>query len=334
MTADRTIQLGVHLGQQNLPMDEMRRLWRWFDDAGLDWVSVWDHIYEAPPAGGTIDHFEAVATLGALAADTERARLGCLVFYVGYRNPGLLAKAAVTLDHISGGRFELGVGAGWHQWEAEAYGYPFPGVGERLDMLDESVELIASLLRDGDPSPDLATAAGETVARTTFDGSYARAADASCLPRPVDGRLPIWVGGLGEKRTLRTTARFADGWNAAYVSAEQYAAKNAVLDDWCEREGRDPSTIERSVNLAFYLASDRAGADRADADLEASWGPQAERIRGGALRGTPDGAADAVLAYVDAGADLINVALRAPFDEAALRIYIDEVVPEVRRRAS
>ncbi len=336
MTADHTVQLGVHLGQQNLPMDEMRRLWRWFDDAGLDWVSVWDHIYEAPPAGGTIDHFEAIATLGALAADTERARLGCLVFYVGYRNPGLLAKAAVTLDHISGGRFELGLGAGWHQWEAEAYGYPFPGVGARLDMLDESVELIASLLRNGDPSVDGGSSASSddgSIARTTYDGAYARAVDASCLPPPVDGRLPIWVGGLGEKRTLRTTARFANGWNAAYVSAEQFAEKNAVLDEWCGRDGRDPATIERSVNLAFYLASDEAGAARADADLEASWGPQTERIRAGSLRGTPDGAADAVLAYVDAGADLINIALRAPFDEHALRVYVDEVVPEIRRRA-
>lgn len=335
MTADRpALQLGVHLGQQNLPMGEMRRLWRWFDDAGLDWLSVWDHIYEAPPAGGTIDHFEAIATLGALAADTERARLGCLVFYVGYRNPGLLAKAAVTLDHISGGRFELGLGAGWHQWEAEAYGYPFPGVGERLDMLDESVELIASLLRNGNASPNSGSGGGGSIARTTFEGSYARAVDASCLPPPVDDHLPIWVGGLGEKRTLRTTARFANGWNAAYVSAEQYAAKNAVLDEWCERVDRDPSTVERSVNLAFYLASDQAGAERAEADLDDSWGPQAERIRAGSLRGTPDGAVDAVLAYVDAGADLINVALRAPFDEAALRVYIDEVVPEVRRRAS
>jgi alkanesulfonate monooxygenase SsuD/methylene tetrahydromethanopterin reductase-like flavin-dependent oxidoreductase (luciferase family) len=326
--------LGVHIGQQNMPMAEMRRLWRRLDEAGLDWLSVWDHIYEAPPAGGTIDHFEAIATLGALAADTERARLGCLVFYVGYRNPGLLAKAAVTLDHISGGRFELGLGGGWHQWEAEAYGYDFPSVGTRLDMLDESTELIASLLRNGDPSVSVAGSAGADgeIARTTFDGNYAKAADASCLPPPVGGRLPIWLGGLGEKRTLRTAARFADGWNAAYISAEDFEAKSAVLDRWCETEGRDPATIERSVNVAFYLAADEAGAAAAAADLDAQWGPQAERIRGGALMGTPDGAVDAIMAYVDAGADLVNIALRAPFDSVALDAYVDEVVPEVRRR--
>jgi len=305
-----------------MTMDELRALWQKLDGAGLDWLSVWDHLYEAPPAGGTIDHFEAVATLGALAVETEHARLGCLVFYVGYRNPGLLAKAAVTLDHLSGGRFELGLGGGWHQWEAEAYGYDFPGVGTRLDMLDEAAELIVSLLASDD---------GDGLRRTTFEGDHFRAADASCLPPPIDGRLPIWIGGLGEKRTLRTAARFADGWNAAYVSAEEFARKNQVLDNWCDAERRDPATIERSVNLQFAMAVDTVSAERAAADLDAQWGPMAARIRGGALLGTPDQAAEQLLAYAEAGADLINVALRAPFDHDALDAYVNDVVPAVRR---
>ena len=110
-----TVGFGVHIGPQNATIAELRQLWTWLDRAGVDWISVWDHLYEAPPAGGTVDHFEAAATLGALAADTRSARLGCLVFCVAYRNPGLLAKTATTIDHISGGRFELGLGAGWHQ---------------------------------------------------------------------------------------------------------------------------------------------------------------------------------------------------------------------------
>src|SRR6266851_5816513 len=131
------VSLGVHLGQQNLAMDELRALWRRCD-ASMDWISAWDHFYEAPPQGGTVPHFEAVATLAALACETSRARIGCLVFYVGYRNPAQLAKVATTLDHLSNGRFELGLGAGWLAWEAAAYGYDFPPAGRSLDMLEEA----------------------------------------------------------------------------------------------------------------------------------------------------------------------------------------------------
>ena len=313
-----------------MTMDELRALWRKLDRAGLDWLSLWDHIYEAPPADGTQPHFEAVAALGAMAVETERARLGCLVFYVGYRNPGLLAKAAVTIDHLSGGRFELGLGAGWHQIEAEAYGYDFPSVGTRLDMLDESVEAIVALLGSGTHTRGT-TESGADIARTTFDGEHVRVQDASCLPPPVDAKLPIWIGGLGEKRTLRTAARVADGWNAAYVDPETFAAKAAVLDRWCETEGRDPAEIERAVNVSFSMAADRGGADKAEAEIAAQWGPQADRIRSGSLLGTPDQALEQIMAYVEAGADMINVALRAPFDHEALDAYVANVIPEVRR---
>ena len=135
MTSERLL-LGAHLGQQNLEMEELRALWCHLDQAGLDWISLWDHLYEAPNQGGVLPHFEAVASLAALACDTTNARLGCLVFYVGYRNPGLLARAAVTIDHLSGGRFELGLGAGWHKWEYDAYGIPFEAPKVRLRRMD------------------------------------------------------------------------------------------------------------------------------------------------------------------------------------------------------
>lgn len=306
-------------------MDELRALWRRLDDAGLDWISAWDHIYEAPPAGGTIPHFEAVATLAAMAVETTNARLGCLVFYVGYRNPGLLAKAAVTIDHLSGGRFELGLGGGWHEWEAAAYGYDFPGVGTRLDMLDEATELISGLLT---PAND-----PETIARTTFSGDHFRVDDASCLPLPVNGHLPLWIGGVGEKRTLKTTARWADGWNAAYIPPAEFQRLNGVLDSWCEHFDRDPSDIERSINLVFAMGEDEAAAASIEAALDEQWGAMADRAKGGALLGTPDQAIERILQYRDAGADMVNVALRAPFSEAVLDAYLDVVVPEVRSRA-
>ena len=311
------LSLGAHVGQQNMEMSTMRGLWRRLDDAGLDWISCWDHLYEAPPAGGTMAHFEAIATLGALCADTRQARIGCLVFYVGYRNPGLLAKAATTLDHISGGRFELGLGAGWHEQEAEAFGYDFPAVGTRFDMLEEAFPLIRSLL---------------TEERTTSEGRFFRARDASCLPPPVGGRrLPIWLGGVGPKRTPALAARYADGWNAAYVDAAQYGRLNAKIDRACEAAGRDPATLERTVNLAFMLAADEAAAAAADRRITEQWGALADRLRGGALVGTPARAVERVAEYVAAGAQGVNVALRAPWDEDALAAYLEEVIPALRK---
>ena len=312
------VKFGAHLGQQNLAINDIRALWRRFDSAGLDWISIWDHFYEAPPAGGTQPHFEAVSLLGALATETMRAQLGCLVFYPGYRNPAALAKAATTIDHLSGGRFNLGLGAGWHEWEARAYGYDFPAIGVRMEMLDEALHIARALL---------------TSERTTFNGKHFKVDNASCLPAPLQRRLPLWVGGLGEKKTLRLAARHADGWNAAYVSPAEFARLGKVLDGWCEKENRDPAEIARTVNLSFHLVVDAARAKQVEGELRKAWGPAAERMLSGALIGTPDRAAETLAAYAAAGAQGINVALRAPWDQEALDAYLDDVVPKARQRA-
>ena len=309
------VSLGVHIGQQNLASAELRALWRRLDAAGVDWISVWDHFYEAPFQDGSQPHYEALATLGALAADTTRARVGCLVFYVGYRNPALLAKAATTLDHLSGGRFELGLGAGWHIHEASAYGYPFPDIGTRLDMLDEGAAVVRRLLQES---------------RVTFSGRHFQVDDAVCAPKPLQDRLPLWIGGLGERRTLEVAARRADGWNAAYVSAAEFGRLSQVLDHWCEAEGRDPASIRRGVNIAFHMALDAAGLDRERAKIAADWGGQAERITGGSLLCTPSEAAERVHEYVANGAAAVNVALRAPWNQDALDAYVEEVMPAIR----
>jgi F420-dependent oxidoreductase-like protein len=309
------MELGAHLGQQNLSIDAIRALWRRFDSAGLDWISNWDHFYEAPPAGGTQPHFEAVSLLGAMATETKRAKIGCLVFYPGYRNPASLAKAATTIDHLSGGRFNLGLGAGWHEWEARAYGYDFPPLGTRFEMLEESLIITRALL---------------TQDRTTYTGKHFRVEAASCLPAPLQKRLPIWVGGLGEKKTLRLAAKYADGWNAAYASPAEFARLSRVLDDWCDKEGRDPKTIKRAINLSFHLVSDAKDVAKTEAELRKAWGPASERMASGALIGTPDSAAERLAAYRDAGAELVTIALRAPWHQAALDAYLDDVVPKVR----
>ena len=308
------LRLGVHLGQQNMSMEDMRALWRKLDEK-VDWISIWDHFYEAPPAGGTIDHFEAMTTAGALAAETRKAILGVLVFYVGYRNPASIAKAATTLDHISGGRFELGLGGGWHTQEARSYGYDFPSMGTRLDMLDEATSIIRGML---------------TQERTTFAGKYFRVDNVSNLPRPVQNRMPIWIGGIGEKKTLDIVARQADGWNAAYVSVEEYARLSSVLDEWCDRHGRDPQTIARSINLTFLLSTSQAEIDQTREKIQADWGPLADRAISGALLCTPSEAVGRINAYREAGASMINVALRAPWNQEALDSYLEEVIPAVK----
>lgn len=313
------VSLGVHVGQQNLTMTELRALWRRLDDAGVDWISAWDHFYEAPPKNGTEPHFEALATLGALAAETRNARLGCLVFYVGYRNPALLAKAATTLDHISNGRFELGLGAGWHVWEATAYGYGFPDIGTRLDMLEEAATVVRRML---------------TEDRTTFSGNHFQVDDASCLPKPVQERLPIWIGGVGEKRTLKIAADHADGWNAAYLPPDEYKRLNGVLDEWCVEGDRAPDTLKRSVNLLFNLGSSDSARTDQQAVLDRDWGDMAGRISGGALTGEPNAAIDRIGEYIEAGAQEVNIALRAPWDDAALESYLTDVLPAIRKATS
>ena len=310
------LSLGVHIGQQNLSMDELRVLWRRLDDAGVDWISIWDHLYEAPYQGGNESHFEALTTLATLAADTRHARIGCLVFCVGYRNPALLAKAATTLDHISNGRFELGLGAGWHIWEAVAHGYPFPDIGTRLDMLEEGVEIVSQMLAQE---------------RTSYSGRHYQVDEVSCFPRPQQSKLPIWIGGRGEKRTLELVAQHADGWNAAYVGPEEFKHLNEVLEEWCSMSGRNSSEIRRGVNVAFAMGIDQASVAVQQKAMQDSWGNTAANISEGALLCTPEAASERIIQYVESGVDELNIALRAPWDDAALEVYLEDVIPEIRK---
>ena len=312
------LSLGVHVGQQNATMAELVALWQRLDGV-VDWISLWDHLYEAPPAGGQTPHFEAIATLGALASVTERARLGCLMFCVPYRNPALLAKACVAIDHISQGRFEPGFGAGWHAPEFRAHGYEFPDVGTRFDMLGEGLEIISSMLSGG------------TDGSTSFAGDHYRVDAVTCVPGPFAGAIPLWTGGSGRTRTPENAAKFCSGWNVPYVGPAEFRLLNDRLDAACEAIGRDPATLERSVNLAFHVAATATAADAELARIVAQWGEEiAPRVTAGALTGTPDRAVDRIAEYREAGADMVNVALRLPVDTDALEAYLTDIVPAAR----
>jgi alkanesulfonate monooxygenase SsuD/methylene tetrahydromethanopterin reductase-like flavin-dependent oxidoreductase (luciferase family) len=311
------LALGVHLGQQNASMAELIDLWRYLDDK-VDWISAWDHLYEAPPAGGTTPHFEAVATLGALAAVTSSARIGCLMFCVPFRNPALLAKACVAIDHISGGRFEPGFGAGWHEPEFRAHGFDFADMGTRFDMLDEGLAIITSML------------GGEET--TTFTGTHSRTEAVTCVPGPFGDGMPLWTGGTGPTRTPRNAARYCAGWNVPYVGPEEFRRLNDRLDAACEAIDRDPATLQRSVNLAFHVGATPAEAAAELERIRTQWGPAlAERVTAGALTGTPDQALGRIAEYRAAGADLVNVALRLPVGTDALAAYVEHVVPAARQ---
>ena len=272
---------------------------------GAGWDSVWidDHLLcdEGDPDDPKL---EGWATLAAVAAVTERVRLGLLVGANTFRGPGLTGKLAATLDHVSGGRAVLGLGGGWFEREHDAFGIDFgSGFGERLDRLDEATGLIRRLL-DGE--------------RVTHDGPAYRMRDAVCAPRPIQPRLPILIGGSGPTKTLRTTARYADVWNG-FGPPERIAEVGNVLRTRCAEAGRPFESIERTVTVHVVIR------DTATAATEA-WDETARRhgivgrvgadgtSRGLTVGGPPEEVADYLAGYGDIGVGEVIVVFRSPFD--------------------
>ncbi len=219
---------------QRTTIDELHGVWRIADDAEFDHCWIMDHL---ATLGGdpTGDIFEAWTMLAAMAEATSRTRIGCMVTGNTYRHPGVLAKEAVTVDHVSGGRLEFGIGASWAENEHTMFDLEFGTVGERMDRLEEACQIIRSLW---------------TQPRTTFSGRHYRIVDAIAEPKPVQQPYPpIWIGGSGRKRTLRIVAQYADVWNAAGGNPEEIADLSAVLDQHCADVGRDPAQIRRTVQI-------------------------------------------------------------------------------------
>jgi len=219
-------------------------LWRAADEMDVfESAWNWDHFYPlAEPFDGP--NLEGWTMLAALAQATSRIRLGAMVNGMHHRHPAVTANMAATLDHISGGRFELGMGAGWNAMESDAYGIALGTPKERSDRFEEGIEVIASLLSN-------------TV--TNFTGNWYRLENAWCEPKPVQDHIPIVIGGQGRQRTLRTAARFADQWDM--TSPDQpsdWLALDAVLREHCDAVGRDQSEIARSVHFGFPPDADVA----------------------------------------------------------------------------
>ena len=306
------MEFGIHLVQQNTTIEECRQLWRWADTAGFTWVDVSDHFYESPMTDKRGPYLECLASLAALAIDTETVRVGTCVLAMDYRHPAVLANALATIDHLAEGRLDVGLGAGWNVQEYEAYGILFERIGKRLDRLEEGIHVLRALWEEPE-----ANHAGEHFQLT----------DALCEPKPLQDRVPICIGGVGERRTLQLVARYADGWNAPYLTVEDWQRLSGVLDEWCERVDRDSSEIQRDVNLSFHLAADEAARSRAQAHFEEVFGPAGDAFRQrGAIVGVPAEAIDMLSDYAEAGVDRVNITLRPPWDWDALQVFSSDVI--------
>ncbi|GAB2685805.1 LLM class F420-dependent oxidoreductase [Thalassiella azotivora] len=290
-------------------------------DAGTTWESVWvyDHFHTVPEPTQEATH-EAWTLMAALAASTSRVRLGQMCTCTAYRNPAYLAKVAATVDVVSGGRVEMGIGAGWYEHEWRAYGYGFPSAGDRLRMLDEGVQVMRQLWETG---------------TATLDGRHYQVDGAICRPLPLqEGGIPLWVAGGGERKTLRIAAQ-----HAAYTNfdgtPEGFAHKSEVLAGHCRDLGRDPAEITRSANYNVVVGeTERDVQDRLAwiRDHYARTVPEradrvVEQFRTGPLVGTPEQVAErlseleglgmtyAICYFVDAAYDLTSVRL---FEQAVV----------------
>jgi F420-dependent oxidoreductase-like protein len=262
------------------PWDQIHEITAHCERTGWDGVYFADHFMPNGPGPARLDGdtLECWSVIAALAALVPRIRIAPLVTSVTYRHPAVLANIAAAVDHISGGRLTLGVGAGWQENEHAAYGIELGTIRERMDRFEEAVQILRSLLGQH---------------RTSFDGRYFELQDAPNQPGPVQDRLPLLIGGGGEQRTLRLAARYADHWNA-WTTPEVLAHKISVLHGHCEQVGRDPAEIHVSTQALLYLSTDEEWLSE-----------KRKQARPGrpVIAGTPAEVSAIIARYQDAGAD-------------------------------
>ncbi len=300
------------------------------------WESVWvyDHFHTTPVHSTEATH-EAWTLMAAFAAASQRVRLGQMCTCMSYREPTYLAKVASTVDHVSGGRVEMGIGGGWYEHEWRAYGYGFPSAGERLRALDEGVQIMASMWRTGSSG--------------TFEGQRYQVDGALCYPQPLqqlpvgDGgadvpSIPLWIAGGGEKKTLRIAAQHAQYTNFD-GSPEGFAHKSEILAQHCKDVGRDFDEITRSANYNVVIGENQAEVDDRLAWVEAHYRKhtpehadgQIESWRNGPLVGTPEQITETLQGLKDQGLGYtITYFPNAAADRDQIELFQRQVVPELQ----
>jgi F420-dependent oxidoreductase-like protein len=309
----RPIRFGVCLPQHGCTWQNAVEVAQACDRLGYDSVWAIDHFFGIPDATQPI--LEGWTTLTGIAAATKRIRLGHLVLCVSYRHPAVLAKMAATLDHVSGGRFILGLGAGWHQQEYHAYGLPFPPIGRRLKELDEALAIVRRMW---------------TEEPATYFGEHFHIEDAYCRPRPLQSpHLPILVGGTGERVLLRLVAEHADIWNNLGWAHRQVAKKIEVLERHCEAVKRDFDSIEISQQTIAAIGETEAEARRAT-DAVLAEVPFLSGGRDVIIAGTPEECIERVKQTVAMGPTTLVMSFGRNPSIETLELFAERVMPEFR----
>ncbi len=299
--------------QQGATYDDQLRAALVAEECGFGGFFRSDHYHVMGEGDGSPGPTDAWVTLAGLARETSTIRLGTLVTPVTFRLPGPLAIAVAQVDAMSGGRVELGLGAGWFEREHTAYGMPFGTTGERFDRLAEQLAVITGLW---------STPPGE---RYSFDGKIYQLSDSPALPKPVQSPVPVIIGGAGPKRTPALAARFATEFNMGFAPLDRIAEQFGRVRRACEEIGRDPSSIVYSASLTTCV-----GADQADvARRAAATGHDLDELRASGLAGTPEEVIEVLRAHAEAGCDRFYVQVFDMTDHDHLRLIASEVMPHV-----
>lgn len=274
---------------------------------------VYDHLIAIQPSGTPC--LEAWMTISGVASTAPRLRLGTMVTSVTFRNPTHLAKIAATVDAFMGGRLEFGIGAGWFAEEHRQYGFPLPSPRERVNRLEEALQVIVQLWSEE---------------KATFHGQYYTANEAWCSPKPVQcPHPPIWVGGGGEKRTLGIAARFADKWNLTSGTCAEFERKGAILTERCHEIGRDPASIVRTVEQ-YCILGHRHDVDALAAQCAKSDGIPDSQFRSRHLVGTPDEVEARIREYAATGVSYFVLWFADAPRTTMLERFSREVMPRFR----
>jgi len=309
------VEVGVYLPQVGLSWEDLRTRVVLCDRLGLHSVWFMDHLY--PPGLPEVPSFEAWTTATALAAVTERVRVGHLVLASGFRHPALLAKMATTLDHVSGGRLDLGLGSGSYAPEFAAFGIDFPSARERAERLGEALEVLRLLF---------------TAERPSFTGRHFSLREAPSRPRPLQQpHPPLHVGGAGESLTLPLVARYADVWNCPTYALAELPRKLASLREQCRRIGRDSGTLRITEEAVLALVATRGQVEEARATAERRFAGAGWGFRASGYCGTPDDVVARLAERARLGVQGVVFFLHDRGAEETLRLLATEVVPAARR---